>query len=145
MPIVRVSINQLPETGQTSSNNFQQVATTHNMVCKRSQHVGPNIVASCWPTMLRAFARALTNKPRSRFPRLFCPSSNKQVHATWQFQQLLRTHATAYTKRAVILVPQFGNFWPFCLNSLTLCKIPKSSQFCHFWKSSHFSNIRSSF
>ena len=46
------------ETGQTSSNNFQQVATTHNMVCKRSQHVGPNNVASCWPTMLRAFARA---------------------------------------------------------------------------------------
>ena len=47
------------ETGQTSSKNFQQVATTHNMVCKRSQHVGPNNVASCWPTMLRAFARAL--------------------------------------------------------------------------------------
>ena len=57
------------ETGQTSSNNFQQVATTrnntqhsfqiHNMVFKRSQHVGPNNVASCWPTMLRAFARAL--------------------------------------------------------------------------------------
>ena len=32
------------DTGQTSSNNFQQVATTHNMVCKRSQHVGPNNV-----------------------------------------------------------------------------------------------------
>ena len=47
------------ETGQTSSNNFQQVATTYNMVCKRFQHVGPNNVASCWPTMLRAFARAL--------------------------------------------------------------------------------------
>ena len=30
------------ETGQTSSNNFQQVATTHNMVCKCSQHVEPN-------------------------------------------------------------------------------------------------------
>ena len=29
------------------------------MVCKRSQHVGPNNVASCWQTMLRAFARAL--------------------------------------------------------------------------------------
>ena len=28
------------------------------MVCKRSQHVGPNNAASCWPTMLRAFARA---------------------------------------------------------------------------------------
>ena len=51
------------ETGQTSSNNFQQVATTHNItVCKRSQHVGPNNVASCWPTMLRAFARALECK-----------------------------------------------------------------------------------
>ena len=46
------------ETGQTSSNKSEQHATTHNMVCKRSQHVGPNIVASCWPTMLRAFARA---------------------------------------------------------------------------------------
>ena len=42
------------------SNFIQQVATTHNMVCKRSQHVGPNNVASCWPTMLRAFARAFT-------------------------------------------------------------------------------------
>ena len=30
------------------------------MVCKRSQQVGPNNVASCWPTMLRGFARALT-------------------------------------------------------------------------------------
>ena len=42
----------------TTSNKLQQHATTHNIVCKRSQHVGPNIVASCWPTMLRAFARA---------------------------------------------------------------------------------------
>ena len=42
----------------TTSNKSQQHATTHNMVCKRSQHVGPNNVASCWPTMLRAFARA---------------------------------------------------------------------------------------
>ena len=37
---------------QTSS------TTTRNMVCKRSQHVGPNNVAFCWPTMLRALARA---------------------------------------------------------------------------------------
>ena len=44
----------------TSCNKSQQHATTHNMVCKRSQHVGPNNVASCWPTMLRAFARAFT-------------------------------------------------------------------------------------
>ena len=50
----------------TTSNKSQQHATTHNMVCKRSQHVGPNNVASCWPTMLRAFARAL-NKTISVF------------------------------------------------------------------------------
>ena len=31
---------------QTSSNKSQQHATTHHMVCKRSQHVGPNNVAS---------------------------------------------------------------------------------------------------
>ena len=42
----------------TTSNKSQQHATTHNMVCKRSQHVGTNNVASCRPTMLRAFARA---------------------------------------------------------------------------------------
>ena len=30
----------------TTSNKSQQHATTHNMVCKRSQHVGPNNVAS---------------------------------------------------------------------------------------------------
>ena len=46
-------------------------AFAHHVVCccvilrlvgwslKRLQHVGPNNVASCWPTMLRAFARAL--------------------------------------------------------------------------------------
>ena len=50
------------ETGQTSSNKSQQHATTHNMVCKRSQHVGPNNVESCWPTMLRAFARAFRQR-----------------------------------------------------------------------------------
>ena len=61
------------ETGQTSSNTFQQVATTHNMVCKCSQHVGPNNVASCWPTMLRAFARAL-NEDILSFKTLLIPS-----------------------------------------------------------------------
>ena len=50
------------------SNFIQQVATTHNMVCKRSQHVGPNNVASCWPTMLRAFAPAFTIYPSSGNP-----------------------------------------------------------------------------
>ena len=49
------------ETGQTSSKKSQQHTTANNMVCKRSQHVGPNNVASCRPTMLRAFARAFTS------------------------------------------------------------------------------------
>ena len=44
----------------TTSNKSQQHSTTHNMVCKGSQHVGPNNVASCWPTMLRASAQAFT-------------------------------------------------------------------------------------
>ena len=51
------------QTSSNTSNKAQQHATTHNMVCKRSQHVGPNNVASCWPTMLRAFAWAL-RKPK---------------------------------------------------------------------------------
>ena len=37
-------------------------ATSANIVvvpCKRTQHVGPNNVACCWPTMLRLFAWAL--------------------------------------------------------------------------------------
>ena len=45
----------------TTFNKSQQHATTHNMVCKRSQHVGLNNVASCWPRMLREFARSLTH------------------------------------------------------------------------------------
>ena len=38
--------------------------TSANIVvvpCKRTQHVGPNNVACCWPTMLCPFAWALTH------------------------------------------------------------------------------------
>ena len=42
---------------QTSRNNTQQHPTTCNMLCKRTQRVTSNNVASCWPTMLRPFAR----------------------------------------------------------------------------------------
>ena len=41
------------------SNFAQQHATTCNSVCKRTQHVTSNNVGSCWPTMLRPFARGL--------------------------------------------------------------------------------------
>ena len=42
---------------QTLRNNTQQHPTTCNRVCKRTQHVTSNNVGSCWPTMLRPFAR----------------------------------------------------------------------------------------
>ena len=43
---------------QTLRNNKQQHPTTCNKV-KRTQHVTPNNVESCWSTMLRPFARSL--------------------------------------------------------------------------------------
>ena len=44
---------------QTLRNNTQQHPTTCNRVCKRTQHVTSNNVGSCWPTMLRPFARGI--------------------------------------------------------------------------------------
>ena len=64
---------------QASSKKSQQHATTHNMVCKRSQHVGPNNVASCWPTMLRAFARALINVLISKRNHMFSQALNMPI------------------------------------------------------------------
>ena len=43
----------------TLRNNSQQHSTTYNRVYKRTQHVTSNNVGSCWPTMLRPFARGL--------------------------------------------------------------------------------------
>ena len=46
--------------GPKSLTGFKLYATSANIVvvpCKRTQqHVGPNNVACCWPTMLRLFA-----------------------------------------------------------------------------------------
>ena len=39
---------------------LQTFATTYNRVCKRTQHVTSDNVGSCWPTMLRPFARGST-------------------------------------------------------------------------------------
>ena len=43
------------------SNFAQQLQriTTHNRVCKRTQHVTSKNVESCWPTLLRLFAWGL--------------------------------------------------------------------------------------
>ena len=43
-----------------SLTRFKLCATTCNRVCKRTQHVTPNNIGSCWPTMLRSFARSLS-------------------------------------------------------------------------------------
>ena len=43
-----------------SLTGFKSCATTCNMVCKRTKHVTSNNVGSCWPTMLRPFARGFT-------------------------------------------------------------------------------------
>ena len=45
---------------QTLRNNTQQHPTACNRVCKRTQHVTSNSVGSCWPKMLRPFARGFT-------------------------------------------------------------------------------------
>ena len=45
-------------SGPKTLNGFKLYATSANIVvvpCKRTQHVGPNNVACCWPTMLRLF------------------------------------------------------------------------------------------
>ena len=47
---------------QTLRNNTQQHPTTCNRVCKRTQHVTSNNAGSCWPTILRPFARGLKAK-----------------------------------------------------------------------------------
>jgi len=54
---IYMGINKVTSFHPTTSNKSQQHAATHKMVCKRSQHVEPNNVSSCWPTMLRAFAQ----------------------------------------------------------------------------------------
>ena len=51
---------------QTLRNNTQQHPTTCNRVCKRTQPVTSNIVESCWPTMLRPFARGFIERFHSR-------------------------------------------------------------------------------
>ena len=45
---------------QTLRNNSQQHATICKRMCKRTQHVTSNNFGSCWPTMIRSFARGFT-------------------------------------------------------------------------------------
>ena len=57
-----------------SLTGFKLYATSANIVvvpCKRTQHVCPNNVACCWPTMLRPFACASRARPFT----LYFPSS----------------------------------------------------------------------
>ena len=47
------------DRAQTLRSNTQQHPTTCNRVCRQTQHVTPNNVGSCWPTILRPFVRGL--------------------------------------------------------------------------------------
>ena len=47
------------ENGQIWANNIQHLATCHNTVAKRTQHVAPNNVAICCVGMLRSSSRGL--------------------------------------------------------------------------------------
>ena len=49
---------------QTLRNNSQQQATRYNREYKQTQHVTSNNVGTCWPTILRPFARSMLNKFR---------------------------------------------------------------------------------
>ena len=54
---------RLEMQGPKSLTGFKLYATSANIVvvpCKRMQHVGPNNVACCWPTMSRPFPWAFT-------------------------------------------------------------------------------------
>ena len=45
----------------TTPNNTQQHELTCNSVCKRTLHVTSKSTGSCWPTMLRPFAKKSSN------------------------------------------------------------------------------------
>ena len=54
-----------------SLTGFKLSATTCNRVYKRTQHVTSNKVGSCWPTMLRPFARGFRGRGRVCMTRNF--------------------------------------------------------------------------
>ena len=79
---------------QPVSNYTQQVPTSANIVvvpCKRTQHVGPNNVGCCWPTMLRLFCMGLKTHSNGR---------NKSQHCwaqhCWELLALVGTCCVVY-------------------------------------------------
>ena len=85
---------------QTWRNNTQQHPTTCNSVCKRTQHVTSNNVGSCWPTMLRPFARGFrfsfvftyqlcSNRVKLIFFACAVNTSPRQSHCKAAFDQYL--------------------------------------------------------
>ena len=87
------------EDGQIWANNTQHVATRHNMVAKRAQHVVPNNVAICCVDMLRSFGRGLIHQENGAFWKCFsiqrnlktlvlCFSTNRYHLENWVFRKL---------------------------------------------------------
>ena len=54
---------------------MHQLPTTCNKVCKRTQHVTSNNIGSCWPTMLRRYARGFKLDNLARLVTLRSPDA----------------------------------------------------------------------
>ena len=62
------------------SNFAQQLSTTRNRVYKRTQRVTSDNVGSCWPTILRPFARGLKSTHRGK---LLSIRERENIIALW--------------------------------------------------------------
>ena len=80
---------------QTLRNNTQQHPTTCNRVWKRTQHVTSNNVGSCWPTMLRPFARGFIKMPYGK-ELTFCGYNARKTNYNAYFSAGLLTVRTDY-------------------------------------------------
>ena len=87
---------------QTLRNNSEQRITTHNRVCKRTQHVTSKNVESCWPTLLRLFAWGLMFGVQNRL----APANVQKIILT-----LLDVHS--YKTRSVAVFGFMSRHWPY--------------------------------
>ena len=83
--VLRDVVSRWPkfDNGQIRANNNQLIATRHNRVAKRVQHVVSNNVAIYCVDMLRSFGRGLTCELELQILHMFCSS----VHSKIMFDQ----------------------------------------------------------
>ena len=88
------------------SRTAQQLPTTCNRVCKRTQHVTSNHVVNCWPTMLRLIAPGLKRRSSTL---LLCSNHVKEMYkkctfksSCWPIVDLLRIEITNFLMDSVL-------------------------------------------